>query len=143
MLTAIDSFVKALSSALTGVMTVAFVRQDERDPKSGRLRENQLNVRVLDTKRLGHEEKVLVSLDLIYTNERTAWAMAKAIVDVLFPRQMITEYDYTIPTAPVATGYVVSWSGDDLDFALVGADDKFVHLNSTFHISHVRVAGAD
>ena len=140
MLTAIDSFVKFLSNALDSVIPVRFVRQDELDPASNTLRENVLNVKMLDAKRQGHQELLMVSLDLIMTSERQAWAVAKAVVDVLFAGQMIPEYDYETSGTP-STGLVVSWSGNDLDFTLVGSDGKYIHLNSTFNIGHVRVAG--
>jgi hypothetical protein len=147
MLSAVDSFVTYLSTALGSplVLPVAFLRQDANNPQSDRMQMGALNVRVLLADRVGSMESIMVSLDILGNDARQAWGWAEAVQAVL-AGLMIPEYDFSDSSA-IANGRCVSWNGDDLSFQEVSfasrgsksiANEHFVHLNLTMDITHQR-----
>jgi hypothetical protein len=139
MLTVIDSFVKFLSAELAGSPQVYWQRVSATSEDSHLLKDDALNICVLAVMEKGSEEEVLVSLDLVGSDERTVWQWAKAVRDKLLERQYTPELNYaTNPTAPVATGRMVKWDRDDVRFETIISDLHYMHLNATFPICHVR-----
>lgn len=138
MVSAVDSFVTFLSTSLGSpmVLPVKFLRQDARDPNTEQMLVNALNVRALDTGRVGSVESVMVSLDILASNERQGWRWAEAVQQVLAPL-MIQEYDYeTSPATPLPTTRCISWMAEDVVFQLVGSNQHYVQLNLTLDISY-------
>ena len=147
MLSAVDSFVTHLSTALGSplVLPVVFLRQDATNPQSGRLQMNTLNVRILTADRTGSMESIFVSLDILGNDERQAWGWAEA-TQLALASLMIPEYDYaTSPATPLGLNRQVSWTDDDLAFRVVSfttrgvntaASAHLIHLNLTMDLSH-------
>lgn len=129
---AIDTLVTYLAAELAGQLGVAYIRLDAANPRAGELQAGKLNVQVLDGGRDWHVGSALVSLDLIGTNERTTWAWAKAVEDVLLSSTSIPEYDYT--GSPTLTGSAVFWNFNDVAFRVIGKNNQFVQLTCTLPI---------
>ena len=139
MISAFDSFISYLNTELAGTPPVNWVRVDDANTEPDVLKENALNLSILGFEEEGSCEEILVSLDLIAYNERTAFQWAKKVRDVLLQQQFCPERDYeTAPDTPTSLGRNVSWRGDDVMFSVIQTAHRFVHLNATFHISHTR-----
>ena len=151
MLSAFDSFLTYLNDELEGDPVVHWVRMDPTDDLAHLLKDDALNVSLLGMEQIGSWEELLVSLDVIGSNERQVLGWVKRIRDVLIQHQYAEENDHeTNPTDPISLDRLVSWERDDIRFATVAVDDSYrryrrsgdddrqVHLNATFPIRHVR-----
>ena len=137
MLHATDSLLKYLNATLAGNPPVSWYRVSSQSAATY-VYSTGLNVSILGIFRVGSTEEVLVSLDVIGDDERMVLAWIEDIQDALSSHGYITEYDYSLPSAPVETGYCVSWECHRVRFDVVGADEHSVHYNATFPITHVR-----
>lgn len=139
MLTATDSFINYLNTELASNPPVKWVRRSSSREDSAQFQENALNVSLLDVSIEGSEEELLVSLDILASDERAAFDWVKRIRDVLEDKQYTPELDFAAnPAAPVALNRYVSWDRDDLSFQTVRRSERLVHINATFTICHVR-----
>jgi hypothetical protein len=139
MLSATDSFIQYLSTGLASNPPVAWVRQTADDPTSNELKLDTLNVAVLGFQQSGSLELPLVSLDIIGSDQRQVYDWARRVRNLLLEQQYAPELDYEAnPAAPVATGRMVFWDRDDVDFKVVRNGSRTVHLNATFQLSHAR-----
>lgn len=140
MISASDSFIQYLNVALGGDPPVAWIRATSLDPTSSDMQMDALNVSILTFSEKGTPEDVLVSLDLIGSDERMVLGWTKTLRTLLMEQQYTPELDYEANggASPVATGYMVSWHARDIDFQIVRSQARYVHVNATFPITHVR-----
>jgi hypothetical protein len=140
MISATDSFIAYLSGELSGTLSVHWLRKSATDATAHLFQSNALNVSIFQAAENGSSEEILVSLDILADDERTAWGWAKAVRDKLIERQYTPELDYEAdPDSPVATGRYVSWDRDDITFEMVPVHENQIQLNATFNICHVRM----
>lgn len=139
MISALDSFIVYINTQLGGTPAVHWVRQDPTDDQAYLLKENALNISLLAVDQAGSVEELLVSLDLVGSDERTVLGWLKRIRDVMLQEQIVLEKDYEAnPASPQSLQRLVSWSRDDVQFVTIHKDARFIHLNSTITLSHVR-----
>ena len=140
MISAIDSLLVYLQTELaSSTIPIHWVRRDPNDATAHLLKEDTLNVSVLSVDEDGSSEHILVSLDIVGSDERTTFGWAKSIRDVLLQEQYTRELDYDAsPTSPLSTGRLVSWDRDDVSFVVIAKNERYLHINSTFQITHVR-----
>lgn len=139
MISATDSFIQYLSTELNGIVPVAWNHATPTDASSSEMQMNTLNVSALSFRGVGTYEDILVSLDLIGEDERLTYDWAKSIRTTLISVQYTPELDYEAnPVSPVPSGHMVSWYGREIDFQVVQSALRYIHLNATFLISHVR-----
>lgn len=137
MISATDSFVNYLSTRLDGIVPVVWVRVTPDAVSSLDLQMDALNFSILQFSDHGSMESILVSLDLIGSDERTSLQIAKKIRLVLSDTQYTSELDYEIdPDAPASLGRNVEWQGNEIVFSLIISRPNYFHLNSTFAIRH-------
>jgi hypothetical protein len=140
MLTVTDSFIKYLSTGLENNPPVHWRRQDPNDENADMFRHGYLNVKSLGFFEEGSVEHCLISLDLLGSNERVVLAQVQATRDLLLSEQIISEFDYTIPSIPTDTGRSVSWDAREIRFinVRVPTGQRYVHFNATFPVTHTR-----
>lgn len=139
MISATDSFIKYLSTELAGTPPVHWVRVTSSDAASGELQMDALNVTILAADESGSIEEILVSLDLVGSDERTVMTWAKLVREVLLARQYTPEFVYEPdPSSPTATGRLVEWRGNDCGFRVASASQRYFHMNATLPIRHSR-----
>lgn len=139
MLSATDSFIEYLNTGLAGTPPIAWLRASTDDAASAQLQMDTLNVSVLGYYQHGRLEMPLVSLDLIGSDERTVMRWTKTLRDLLIEQQYIPEIDYeTDPLNPTPVGHSVYWDAADIDFRIVQSGSRYVHMNATFELFHVR-----
>lgn len=139
MLSATDTFIQYLSAGLNDQPKVAWMRETSTDPATSQLQMDTLNVSILGFQQDGRVECPLVSLDLLGSDERTVIRWVQAVRDLLFDRQYITEIDYdTSPLTPRPLGRAVYWDAAAIDFKVIAASPRAVHMNATFELYHVR-----
>jgi hypothetical protein len=138
MLTATDSFIDYLQTGLAGSPVVHWVHVDPNDPASNVLQQDALNVTILSGVRDRSIEKALISLDLLGSDERQVMTWLASVLSLLSETQVISEmrYDVTPLTPTPVAGKAVSWDGLNIRFMAIPADAHYLHLNSTFPISH-------
>lgn len=138
MLSATDSFIQYLSTGLAP-LRVYFVQATSTETLSQQLKMDALNVYILGALQQGSAERILVSLDILSTEARTALANAKIVRDKLIEQQYTEERDYDAdPVSGVDLHRCVSWNGRSINFQIVRNEPHYVHVNATFSISHVR-----
>lgn len=132
---ATDSLVKYLVRELRNDPPVHWVRMAIQDPEAGSFKVGCLNLVVLSARETGSMEDVLVSLDLLGTDERQVAAWAEKVKRVLSV-ESIPELDYASTPTPRALGRNVYWRGDGISFDIIRSGADLFHVNSTFLISH-------
>jgi hypothetical protein len=137
---ALDSFLVYLNTQLAAAaITVHWVRQDPSNDTAHLLQENALNVAMLTADQSGNREEILVSLDLVGSDERTVLGQAETIRDVLLQTQYAAESSYSAnPLSPQSLGRLVSWSGDDVKWTTVAKNARLIQMNCTMPLLHVR-----
>lgn len=138
MLSATDSFIQYLSAGLS--VPVYFVRASADDATSSVLKMDALNVSILRISEISTPEDILVSLDLLGTDLRMALGQAKTLRDKLIEQQYTPELDFEsdpVNGTPVA-GHYVYWEGRYVEFHIIRNEPRYVHLNCTFKLHHVR-----
>lgn len=140
MISVLDSFLMYLQTELAGAaIPVHWVHQDPTDTTAHLITEDALNVSVLSIEETGSMETLMVSLDVVGSDERTMFSWVKVIRDVLLKAQYTPEIDFQgNPQAPQSTGRMVSWSGDDVNFVVMAKNERYLHFNATFHLRHSR-----
>lgn len=137
--TATDSLVKYLSHTLQP-LSVHWVRVSDVNEQAAVMKFNAVNVTVLSVTHESNFEHVLLSVDIVGSDERTvaAWSRdVKRALDV----EMIPEMDFaSTPGRAMSLGRQVFWSRNDVSFDVVRSGAKTFHLNSTFPITHVIVS---
>jgi hypothetical protein len=134
----VDSFIEYLNSELSGDLEVNWVRVSA-DENSNRPKLNALNVAVLSFHEYDSLEEVLISLDLIGTDERTVLGWAARVRNVLLQVQFTRLKVFTPdPDAPSVTDQMVSWNGNKVRFTVVVSDENSCHLNGTLPVCHAR-----
>lgn len=139
MLTVTDTFINYLATELAGQVPLKWVHASAEDVDSNVPSYNALNITVVGLDQQGSSEFVLVSLDLIGSNERTVYGWARLVTDKLlefqYTPEMVFEPD---PANPTATNRMVFWEPDDAKFNMIRAEDRYVHMNATLELQHVR-----
>jgi hypothetical protein len=140
MLSAIDSFVSMLNTELASAPPIHWVRVSPNEPEANTLKLDHLNFTVLSIDQRGPLEEILISLDLLSSDERQALTWMTTVRNVLIQQQYAKEKTYTPnPASPVETGKNISWDSDDVRFTVVASDETSVHLNATFPLTHARM----
>lgn len=130
---AIDSFLKFLSTNLSGVPVHA-MRFDKNKPELSVFQQNALNVHFLN---MGFDTKpstITVSLDLIYDRELDAVDAAQAVMRLMNSAASTPKLDYTNPASPVPTKGWIYW-GTNVTFRPI-VSDTYAHLNATITLTH-------
>jgi hypothetical protein len=141
MILATDTFLSYLAKELAEPANLAipvhWVRQSPQDENADKLKNKHLNVRFLGFFQDGSIEWCLVSLDLLWDDERTALGHLKKIRDLLLSVQVVPEKDFV---ANQLTGRAVSWNGRAVRFIPVRtpSGSRYIQYNATFPLMHTR-----
>lgn len=130
-----DTFLHFLSDNLTG-LTVRNVRKSSDNPSLSKLADNAVNVQFLTSRPHVHIAEQLVSIDVIHEDELTAVDMTQQVYELLSSAYYTPKYDYTNPSAPVATGQNIMWS-KDISFRPIDNDPYRMHFNLTMGLLSV------
>jgi len=133
MIEARDSFLHLLADNLPAEVKVHNVRKDPDTPGSERLHTNKVNVQFLSDDLHTGVSLVLVTVDVIHEDERTAIDWTKKVWDILSAALYAPVYDYSSGT-PVATGWNLSW-GQPVRFRPI-FDELYTRRSATLTLSY-------
>ncbi len=134
-----DTFLTYLNtnlSALTTPVTVHPMRKDPNNPSSASLQINALNVGFGRVEFGISTTCLYAKLDIVCDSEVTAGYITQQTWLLLSTTFYTPLYDYTVPTAPVATGTMLMWKRDRVKFSPVQdeKDDKYYRYSCTLPV---------
>lgn len=127
-----DSFLIFLNNELTGI-TIHSIRRQPDDPQSDKLLLNALNIEFLNLSFARHVNEQLVSLSVINEIELDALDVCEQIFNLLSKQFMIPQYDYTVPSTPVAVDGNILWEPTAIHFRKISSP-LYSHFNLTFEL---------
>ena len=130
----IDSFLKYLATNAPS-LNINYLRHEADNPSAEELKLNALNVHVLTVAPAVTGSHIRVSLDLISDNEATFWTQLGLLFDLFKASYFTPILDYTVPSAPVATGKNVYWEGDKVRFSKI-ASGNYCHYTCVLTLKY-------
>jgi hypothetical protein len=114
---------------------VNFVRRDSANPNNSKLKINAVNVSFFNDQLSTHISRLQTSIDVIFTDELQALDASQKVAQILQASAFTQNLDYTVPTAPVATGTNIYWNPYNITFKSV-SNALYFHYSCTLVISH-------
>lgn len=117
-----DTFLHFFSDNLGTSIPLHPIRRDPNDPSADLLQSNAVNVQFLDTSPQVSVSTQRVVVSVLNDDENTCSDWVDAVWTFLSAAFFTPMYDYTVPTAPVATGSNVMWDSSKTKFKRVISD---------------------
>lgn len=128
-----DTFLHFLYDNL-GPIPVHPVRKDKDNPSLNKLADDSVNVQFLTQRHRVHIGELMVSIDVIHSEELTAVDWTEQVYDLLSSAFYTPKYDYTNPTSPQGTGTNIYWDPDSVNFIPIDNDPFRMHFNCTMSL---------
>lgn len=131
-------FLNTNLSTLTTPVTVHAMRKDPNNPSMSSLQIDALNVGFGRVEFGVATTTLYAKLDIVSNSEVTAGYIAQQTWLLLSSKFYTPLYDYTVPTAPVATGTMLMWKQDRVKFLPVTfeSDDKYFRYSCTLPVEY-------
>jgi hypothetical protein len=118
-----DTFLHYLGDNLPG-LPVNFIRKDATNPNSTKLKINAVNVSFFNDLLSPHVSRLQTSIDVLFSDELQAVDATQQVASLLQAAAFTANLDYTVPSAPVATGTNIYWN--PLHHRLQNGGQRFV-----------------